>query len=128
MISNKITEKIPKSEIIVHLAVAVILTMMLSALYILGKVNQDNFRFEVTNAKRCEGGPYMTQSGPDHDMCKKLLSTPKGQNKYDMFNCSGEYNGRPLNFGPLTPLSNDKWENTSCDKPQTINNWTPIPL
>lgn len=128
IISNKITAKLPKSEIIIHFVVALLFTLILGILYIFGKVNQDNFRFEVTPAKRCEGGAYMTQSGPDHEMCKNLLNTPKGQNKYDMFNCSGEYNGRPLNFGPLTTLSNDKWENTSCDKPQTTNNWAPIPL
>ena len=128
MFSNIISKDIFHQKPVVHLIVAATFTMILAILYVLGKVNKDGFHFELTSAKKCGGGAYMTQSGPNHNMCKELLSTPEGQNKYDMFNCSGEYNGRPLNFGPLTPLSNDKWENTSCDKPQTTNNWAPIPL
>lgn len=129
MISTRVMEKMPKTKVFVPLLVALILTMVLVGLYILGKVAQDNFRFEVTDVKKCDGGAYMTQSGPNHEMCKTLLSTQEGQDKYNMFNCGGgEFHGRPLNFGPLTPLSNSNWENTSCEKPNTTNNWTPIPL
>jgi hypothetical protein len=99
-------------------------------------INRDNFNFSVTPAKRCDGGSYMTQSGPSHKMCNELLSSESGRDEYSMFNCSGKYNGRPLNFGELTSLSNDDWKNTSCDN-NTVDSspnfgfqssWTPIPL
>ena len=130
MISGRVMEKTPKNiKVLVPLGVALLLTLVLAILYILGKVSKDGFSFELTSAKKCDGGPYMTQSGPNHEFCTKLLSTQEGRDKYDMFNCAtGEFHGRPLNFGPLTPLSNSNWENTSCDKPQTSNNWSPIPL
>ena len=129
MISSRLMEKMPKTKIFAPMIVALFVTLVLVTLYILGKVSQDNFHFEVTPYKKCDGGAYMTQSGPNQEFCKKLLSTQEGQDKYNMFNCgTGDYHGRPLNFGPFTPLSNDQWENTSCDKPNTRNNWAPIPL
>ena len=130
MISGRILDQKHKpKEFIVHLMVALVMIIVLVIIYVLAKVSKDSFTFELTSAKKCDGGAYMTQTGPNHEFCKKLLSTQEGRDKYDMFNCStGEFTGRPLNFGNLTSLSDSNWENTSCDKPQTSNNWSPIPL
>ena len=118
MITSKFQEIIPQKhkmdKFFMLFLVGVILTFILALIYSFGKISRDNF--SLTPEKRCDGGPYMTQSGPSHEMCKELLGTESGRAKYNMFNCSGgNYHGRPLNFGELMTLSDDKWENSACD-------------
>lgn len=63
------------------------------------KKSIDNFTFEVTPAKRCEGWPYMTQSGPYKEYCDKLMSSEEGRKEFVSMNCcSGMFNGRPKNL------------------------------
>lgn len=141
MITSKVDEMLPKKhgmdKFLMLILVGVVLTVILALIYYFGKVSYDNFLFAVTPAKRCDGGAYMTQSGPLHEMCKELLDTKSGRAKSNMFNCSGgEYDGRPLNFGDLMTLSDDNWENRACDNKLAnsparfgaAQNWQPIPL
>lgn len=141
MITSKVDEMLPKKhrmdKFLMLTLVGIVLTVILALIYYFGKVWRDNFYFSVTPAKRCDGGAYMTQSGPSHEMCKELLDTKSGRAKYNMFNCSGgEYDGRPLNFGELMTLSDDNWENRACDNKLAdpparfgaAQNWQQIPL
>lgn len=141
IITSKVDTMFPKKykvdKFLLLILVGIVLTLILGLVYYFAKVSRDNFHFSVTPEKRCDGGAYMTQTGPAHEMCKKLLSTQSGRAKYNMFNCSrGEYVGRSLNFGDLTTLSDDNWENRACDnkladpKPRfgASRNWQPIPL
>lgn len=76
----------------------------------------DNFRFEVTGPKLCEGGPYMWSSAPQEiqDYCNNLVSTPEGRSAYDQVNCGVGFHGRPVHWQRST-MSNDDWENEMCD-------------
>lgn len=75
------------------------------------KVTRDNFTFEVSPAKQCCLGPYMTTSNPEKEkMCSKVTKDEKSKSC-----CSRGYNGRPISF-EYTPLSNSNWENERCDK------------
>lgn len=79
--------------------------------------SSENFHFQVTPEKLCQGGPYMISSAPKEvqDYCYKLWSTPEGRCDYAKFNCTGPgYVGRPLHF-ERTPMSNDMWQNSMCD-------------
>ena len=90
--------------------------------------------FQVTPAKLCGAGPYMTSTGPYHEMCKKMWSSPEGRAYIGEYNClngtcgpglgasighpygEGLYNGRPLHF-ERTPMSDKNWENNMCQPP-----------
>jgi hypothetical protein len=109
------------------------------------KKRKDNFHFEVTPAKRCSLGPYMTQSGPNHELCKKMWGSEKGRAQIAEYTClngdcagadgmappgkylkgnpvpgnpfgTGMYNGMPLHF-ERTPMSNALWKNEMCAPP-----------
>lgn len=119
MINFKLTKEI-------YLMFAGISIILLSAVFISYKglgiatcKQVDNFHFEVTPAKKCEGYPYMQSSDPKLlQFCTDLLSTPKGVDEYDSVNCCGGcgYVGRPLATFEYTPESNSKWENERCSQ------------
>jgi hypothetical protein len=92
-------------------------TLILLTVYKTAKVTE-GFHFEVTPEKTCDGGAYMHQS---NEMCQKLWSTAEGRKDLATYNClngdcakEGLYNGRPLNMGYRQDLSDDNWQNTSC--------------
>ena len=92
-------------------------SVILITVYKLSKMNE-GFHFEVTPEKTCDGGAYMHQS---NKMCQKLWSTPEGRKDLATYNClngdcdkEGLYNGRPLNMGYRQDLSDDNWQNNSC--------------
>lgn len=85
------------------------------------------FHFEVTPVKRCEGGPYMTQSGPDHEMCKQLLATKKGDIQYNMYNCGSGFVGRPVHF-EYTTMSDGMWNNEMCNESNLADPYIGVPL
>lgn len=87
----------------------------------------DNFHFEVTPSKTCQGGKYMVSSADPEQKayCNKLFSTPEGLAEYSKYNCTTPgFNGAPLHF-EYTSLSDDKWENQSC-KNRSLQG--PVPL
>lgn len=108
---------------------ALIMGILLTAKVILQQhlvTSKDNFHFEVTPEKMCDGGWYMWTSNP-----RKMAycsSLPEAQRT--MYTCSeqgipGLYMGRPLWY-ENTPLSDDKWENPiKCNEP---NNGEPSVL
>ena len=123
LVSGMITDLIHKHfSLLPFFAILIMVTIICLIILILvyngAKVcHYDNFHFEVTPAKRCDGGPYLTQSGPDHKMCEELLSTEKGRQEYNTYNCPGGLcYGRPLNM-EITSASNALYENTMCRPP-----------
>ena len=82
----------------------------------------EHFLFEVSKPKLCQGGPYMRQGADQKDLreyCDGLLSSPEGRREYAQMNCTQPgYVGRPITFN-YTPMSNQNWENTMCDRAPT---------
>jgi len=106
-----------KTKYVVYITVSVFATAALLGIYKGTGVNsqRDDFHFDVTMAKKCEGYPYMTQNGKQHEECKKFMETEQGRREYMRYNCrGGQYNGRPL-YLYTTPMSNKNWKNEMCD-------------
>jgi hypothetical protein len=74
---------------------------------------KDNFHFELTPEKKCEGGSYMWSSSPE----KQALCSKFSKEQLARYECpAGLYNGRPIwrqGAGNI-PLSDDNWQNTTC--------------
>lgn len=100
-------------------------TTLLAVIYKFGKIpncQQDNFHFQVSKPKLCQGWPYMQTSAPKEiqEYCSKLLSTPEGKQKYDSMNCATPgFVGRPVHF-EYTPESNANWKNERCIDPNDL--------
>lgn len=110
-------------NVITLLAMSFLVSLLLLLVYKYGNIahcQADNFRFEVTPAKLCEGWPYMQSSASPElqKYCAGLMSTPEGQSQIARVSCNGSgcsgFVGRPVEF-EHTPGSNDKWENERCD-------------
>ena len=76
---------------------------------------KDNFHFELTPEKRCDGGPYLWSSSPEKQaLCSKFSKADLAR-----YECpAGLYNGRPIwreGAGNI-PLSDDNWQNTTCNQ------------
>ena len=73
---------------------------------------KDNFHFELTPEKHCDGGSYMWSSDPEKAaLCSKFSKADLG--RYD---CPTGFIGRPIwrqGAGNI-PLSDDNWQNTTC--------------
>jgi hypothetical protein len=74
--------------------------------------------FEVTPAKKCSMGCYMTQSGPNHDLCcgkNGMWNTKKGRAEIAKYTClngaCGEADGMIPPGAPLgeEPLPGNPW-------------------
>jgi hypothetical protein len=111
------TKLSPLALLVLSLSGAVLLLLV----YKFGNIARcqaDNFYFQVTPAKMCQGFPYMQTSDPElYNFCSKMLSTPNGVNAYDMVNCSTPgFVGRPVHF-QYTPESDANWSNQRCNPP-----------
>lgn len=74
-------------------------------------LSQDNFFFELTPEKYCEGGPYMWSSNPEKQKFCSQFS------KADMarYECPVGFHGAPVwSQGNQPAESNDQWKNTRC--------------
>jgi|UniRef100_A0A6C0D0U1 hypothetical protein len=94
---------------------------------------KENFHFELSPYKRCQGGPYMYSSDPE----LKAFCDSIPQEQLNQAFCNNGVNGgkggwdrkshgfigMPVHF-EYTPMSDDKWENHMCDD-QLTNNATP---
>lgn len=91
--------------------------VLLILLCVLKKSNIiDQFVFEVTPAKLCDGGPYMWSSNPE---LQKFCSSVS-EKDIKSVSCPIGYHGRPVHFN-YTPESNSKWENSRCDGEPKFN-------
>ena len=97
---------------------SLILVLIILAFNSLLSVSTDNFMFELTPEKKCDGGPYMYSSDPARQaLCSKFSSTDLSR-----YECpAGLYHGRPVWWDGATndTMSNSNWQNDTCGK---INN------
>lgn len=134
LISNLIINKTKYNIIVIFAITSIITTLILLIVYKTTKICQtndykDNFLFEVTGPKMCEGGPYMISSASQEikDYCNKLWSTPEGRQEIAQVSCQKPgFIGRPVHWS-YTPESNDKWQNERCNPPY-LNLNDPCPL
>ena len=76
-----------------------------------------NNNLQITTAKLCGGGAYMTDGGPNEQICKTMRSTKEGREEISRYNCGGGgYNGRPVHL-EFTPMTNDLWKNERYNPP-----------
>lgn len=75
---------------------------------------KDDFLFELTPAKICDGGAYMATSGWRRDFCNKYMNTKEGQKDYSMFNSSGGFVGRPLNNKKFNGYNGPGYKEGDC--------------
>ena len=111
------SSKVEGATIGLLLAFAIISASILAAVCHNMKCGE-NFLFEVSKPKLCEGGPYMRQGKPELDKyCSELLSTKQGTREYEQMNCTCPgFVGRPVTFNRTT-MSNALWENEMCNPP-----------
>jgi hypothetical protein len=124
---NKIFDMIGTSRnMIVDIAIAFFIIVPLCRLAVMAvheavKCSRDNFMFEVTPEKKCDGGAYMYSSDPE----RQKLCAQFSKDDLRKYECSpGEYHGRPVwRQGVLSQngnaigngtLSNANWQNTTC--------------
>ena len=99
--------------LVISLLFALLVTVAQNSVSKLQTCNSgENFHFEVTKPKLCQGGAYMYSSGDPElkQYCDNLLSTKDGLADYSSVNCGLGYEGRPVHF-ERTPMSDAKWEN-----------------
>ena len=120
-LTDIIHDKLNTPAFLTHVCISFVISILLYVIFKLSK-NTENFEFELTPEKTCDGGAYLHQS---NKMCQKLWNTPEGRRDLANYNCingycngsQGLYNGRPLNMGYRQDLSNDKWENELATYP-----------
>lgn len=69
----------------------------------------------ITPAKRCLGGPYMSQGNTQRGRaCREFARTQKGRNEIGRYECEVGYNGMPGKRFEFTPISNAEYKNERC--------------
>ena len=107
--ASNVSNFIPIPNDIIILLFGIVFT---SLVYLLNKMNdtQDNFHFELTPQKKCDGGKYMYTSDPE----KQKLCASFTPDELSMYECSPGFHGRPVWF-ERTNDTNSCWANTMCD-------------
>ena len=74
----------------------------------------ENFHFELTPEKRCDGGEYMRSSDP----ARQALCSQFSAADLSRYECGPGYIGRPIWRGGAGngTLSNANWKNESCNQ------------
>ena len=147
--------KFDREELLPWVVAMVVLLGVGVVIFLLARKSKDKFKvmpgpgvkglLTITPEKACSMGPYMTQSGPHHEYCKKLWSTPEGRRAISHYTCmngncqladgmlppgknlegnplpgnpwgTGQFTGMPLHF-QRTPMSNAMWNNEMCCPP-----------
>lgn len=87
-----------------------------------GHIGEVNDPWEISAGKLCRGGAYTWQgNSPRAKMCRQLSSTQKGMDEINRYECGAGYTGMPGDRFRFTPISNDFWNNTRCDKAPSCN-------
>lgn len=76
------------------------------------RTTKDNFYFELTPEKHCEGGAYMHSSAPEAQKAFCSQFTPQQDRE---FTCPRGFHGRPVHW-ERTSMSDDEWQNKMCNK------------
>jgi len=116
-----ISDKYKTNINIVMLAGALVFGIILFGLMYVVNTNIDNFHFELTPIKKCQGGPYMYSSDPERQkLCAHF--SPK---EYCQYNCGRGFVGAPVHWNRSSE-SDSNWSNSemtindSYDYPQVL--------
>jgi hypothetical protein len=107
-----------KSWMIIGVSTLVVLFAI--AGYIKGsKLFNENFHFQLSPGKSCQGGAYMNQGdSPRAKMCRSMMMTPEGQEDINRYKCNKGFIGMPKGTGVhgfnFSPDSNSNWKNERC--------------
>ena len=83
-----------------------------SIIFLLNKIDytKDDFFFQLTPEKECDGGPYMYSSNPENQkLCSKFSKQDLAQ-----YSCCPGFHGRPVHW-ERNDMSDSHWNNTMCD-------------
>lgn len=97
------------SEDIMILLFGVIFTGLI---FLIHKVeySKDDFFFELTPEKNCQGGPYMYSSDPE----KQKYCSQFSANDLAQYNCPAGFHGLPVHW-ERNDMSDADWTNRICD-------------
>jgi hypothetical protein len=83
-------------------------------------LSKDDFHFELTPEKHCEGGPYMWTSDPEKQkFCSKFTKADMAR-----YECGVGFHGAPIwrgGAGNQPPESNSNWKNERCSDVNSDN-------
>jgi hypothetical protein len=103
----------------VYIGVGLAYALILASLYFALKVDSEGF-WDITPGAMCKGGMYMMQGDSEEaKMCRQMAETPEGRCAIASYNCAKGLNGVPSREFVHTNLSDDNYQNTSCDKGAT---------
>lgn len=113
-VNNSLLKKFKINIHVTTLATGLLFTTLLIILHKSLNIQKDSFTFEVTPQKKCCSGLYMLQNDPKAlEYCKNLPAEELAQ-----YCCDGHagFNGAPVHF-QYTSMSDDKWQNKTCNCP-----------
>jgi hypothetical protein len=101
---------------VTSIMVGCIYTLIIMSLYYLAQLNCSEGFWDVTEAAKCKGGPYMWQGDSETaKMCRQMASTPDGNCKINAYNCDKGFNGVPRLPFQYSVLSDDNYQNERCN-------------
>lgn len=108
--TSSVYPQINPSHVIILFSVLFVGVMYFTINSSLNKNQRDNFHFQVTPEKLCDGGSYMYSSDPARqELCKSFTSEDLAK-----YQCCPGFHGRPV-WWSRTNESNANWTNTMCD-------------
>ena len=100
----------------------VVISSIIFSLFFVGYIQitgllKEGFNFYTDpGPKICRGGPYTWQGNSERaKYCRKLASTPEGEQKIKRYDCGSGLSGMPGHGFNYTPISDDYWTNKRCD-------------
>ena len=116
-----ISDKYKTNINVIMLAGSVVFGLILFGLMYVVNTNIDNFHFELTPIKKCQGGPYMYSSDPE----RQKLCSHFNKKEYCQYNCGRGFIGAPVHW-ERSSESDSNWSNSemtindSYDYPQVL--------
>jgi len=75
----------------------------------------ENKVWSITPAKKCLGGPYMSQGNTQRGReCSEFVRTQEGRDKIGRYECEVGYNGMPGKRFEFTPISKADYKSERC--------------
>jgi hypothetical protein len=119
VVPHLISKVIDSNQLVALLINALAFTLILFVIYQVSGVgnvsSKDNFTFELTPEKRCEGGPYMYSDDPE----KLAFCSQFSPEDMSRFSCGVGFHGAPVTF-KRDDMSDSKWENHMCDNWEAV--------
>ena len=109
-------EKSAMNSDVAYIIVGLLYTLVMTALFFLAKLQTKEGFWDVSDPAKCKGGPYFWQGDSQtSQMCREMSKTLEGRVAMSGYNCPSGYVGQPGLPFYYSPLSNDHWQNESCE-------------